>query len=109
MDPLHCVTAVTGDTNAVVVVVQAACGSPAAPWHSMIVTDADPPLGVIVLTMVTSQMSPRPPVLSTPLLHVVVAAAVPALTPVASTRELKTSRAPATMAKGRFISSTCLT
>jgi hypothetical protein len=40
------------------------------------VTVADPPLAVIVLTTVTSQIRPRPPVLSTPLLHVVVGAIV---------------------------------
>ncbi len=56
-----------------------AVGAPAAPWHSRIVTLADPPLWVIVLTTVTWQMRPRPGVSSTPLLHVVVAATVAAL------------------------------
>ena len=53
---------------------------------------ADPPLAVILLTMVTSQIAPRPPVLSTPLLQVVAAAiVVSAVAPPASARELTTS------------------
>jgi hypothetical protein len=57
------------------------------------VTLADPPLVVIVLTTVTSQISPRPPVLSTPLLHVVVGAIVAADAPLARAREPR-SRSP---------------
>jgi hypothetical protein len=60
------------------VVLQAAVGAPAAPWHSRTVTVADPPLGVMTLATVTSQMRPRPPELSRPLLHVVVVATVAA-------------------------------
>jgi len=60
------------------VLVQAAVGSPAAPWHSRTVTVADPPLGVITFATVTSQISPWPPALSRPLLHVVVAPIVAA-------------------------------
>ncbi len=74
VDALHCEMVVTGALSVSVVVEQEASGSPAAPWHSRTVTLADPPLAVIVLTMVTSQMSPRPGVLSTPLLQVVVGA-----------------------------------
>jgi len=52
------------------------------------VTPADPPLDVILLTTVISQIRPRPPVLSTPLLHVVAAAIVVAAdAPPASARE----------------------
>ncbi|MEJ7696052.1 MAG: hypothetical protein WKF78_05370 [Candidatus Limnocylindrales bacterium] len=80
VDPLHWSTAVTGAGRTLVLVVQAASGSPAAPWHSRTVTVAEPPAWVIVLTIVTSQINPRPPVLSTPLLQVVVAAIVAAAT-----------------------------
>lgn len=75
---LHWFTAVTGSVREEVVSVQAAVGSPAAPWHSWTVTVADPPVAVMVLTIVIWQISPRPPVLSTPLLHDVVAAIVAA-------------------------------
>jgi hypothetical protein len=71
---LHWVTLVTSVVRLVVLVVQAAWGAPAAPWHSRIVTFALPPLAVIVLTTVTWQISPRHPVLSTQLLQVVVEA-----------------------------------
>jgi hypothetical protein len=90
---LHWVTAVTGLVRVLVVVVQAAVGSPAAPWHSRTVTFADPPLAVIVLTTVTWQIRPLPPGLSTPLLHVVVVAIVAAVAPPANARE-PTSNAP---------------
>jgi hypothetical protein len=69
---------VTGSARRIVVLVQAAVGSPAAPWHSRTVTVADPPVGVITFATVTSQMRPWPPALSTPLLHVVVAPIVAA-------------------------------
>jgi len=75
---LHCVTAVTGLVRTVVLFVQLVCvaGGPAAPRHSRTVTVADPPLAVIWLTIVTSQMRPWPPPLPTPLPHVVVGAIV---------------------------------
>jgi len=57
------------------------------------VTVADPPLTVIRLTTVTSQIRPRPPVLSTPLLHAVVAAIVAADAPLASAKGAR-SRSP---------------
>jgi len=62
-------------------------GTPAAPWHSRTVTRAEPPLVVIVLTIVTWQIGPRPPVLSTPLLQVVVGPIVAAAVLLASARE----------------------
>src|SRR5450759_4969146 len=75
---LHCVTAVTGLVRTVVLLVQLACvaGGPAAPCHSRTVTVADPPLAVIWLTIVASQLRPWPPPLPTPLPHVVVGAIV---------------------------------
>jgi hypothetical protein len=72
VEPLHWLTDVTGSVRVVVLVEQRASGAPAAPWHSRTVTVADPPPAVIVFTIVTSQISPRPPVLSMPLLQVVV-------------------------------------
>src|SRR4029077_18281055 len=71
---LHWVTAVTGAVRLWVVVVQAACGAPAAPWHSRTVTVADPPPAVKWLTTVTWQIRPRPGVSSRPLLQVGVGA-----------------------------------
>lgn len=62
---LHCVTAVTGCVRTFVVVTQDARGSPAAPWHSVTVTRADPPVTVILFTTVTRQIRPRPGVSST--------------------------------------------
>ena len=65
-DPLHCVTLWTNPPT-VTRVAQAAVGAPAAPWHSRTVTVAP----TAELTMVVSQISPRPPELSTPLPHVI--------------------------------------
>jgi hypothetical protein len=75
IEPLHCATAVTGWPREVVVFVQVAVGTPAEPVHSRTVTTADPPLGVMVLTTVTSQTAPPLP---SALLHVVVGAMVTA-------------------------------
>jgi hypothetical protein len=58
------------------------------------VTVADPSLAVIVLTTVTSQIRPSPPVLSTLLLHVVVGPIVAAAAPFAKAREPSTSSPP---------------
>jgi hypothetical protein len=70
---LHCVTAMTGSARTVGGSDEHnASGSPAAPWHSRTVTVAEPPSAAKVLTIVTSQMTPRPGVLSIELLHVVV-------------------------------------
>jgi hypothetical protein len=69
---------VTGLVRFLVVVEHAAVGSPAAPWHSRTVTVAEPPEDLNVLTMVVSQMRPRPGVSSTPLLQVTVGAIVAA-------------------------------
>ena len=70
--------------------VQAARGSPAAPWHSVTVTVAVAVVAVIVLTMLTSQITPRPPEFPALLSHVVAAAIVTpysaANAPLASTR-----------------------
>ena len=77
---LHWLTTVTGPVNDIVVFVHAAVGSPAAPWHSRTVTTAVPPAAVNVLMTVTSQIRPRPPVLSTPFEHVVVVPIVAAET-----------------------------
>src|SRR5450759_3123233 len=72
-------------------------GAPAEPKHSRTVTLADPPVAVIVLTTVTSQIRPRPGVSSTPLLHVVVGAIVAAaagevVIRVAGTRSARAAR-----------------
>lgn len=75
IEPSHCVTAVTGSLSGVVVFVHVASGTPAEPVHSRTVTTADPPVGVIVLTTVTSQTAPPFP---SALLHVVVGAIVTA-------------------------------
>src|SRR6188474_703040 len=61
---LHWVTAVTGAVRTEVTTEQDAVGAPAAPWHSRTVTLAHPPVGVIVFRTVTSQIRPRPGVLS---------------------------------------------
>jgi len=74
IESLHWLTLVTSRFMFQCVVLHDACGSPAAPWHSRTVVLDDPPALVIVLMMLTWQISPRPPLLSTPLLHVVVAA-----------------------------------
>ena len=74
MESLHWLTLVTSRFMFQCVVLHDACGSPAAPWHSRTVVLDDPPALVIVLMMLTWQINPRPPLLSTPLLHVVVAA-----------------------------------
>src|SRR5450756_1898741 len=80
---LHCVTAVTGLVRTVVLLVQLACvaGGPAAPCHSRTVTVADPPLAVIWLTIVTSQMRPWPPPLPIPLPHLALRAPLPPADP----------------------------
>ena len=80
-------TCVTARVRFLVVTVQAAVGSPAAPWHSRIVTLARPPLPVNVLVIVIAQIRPRPGVLSTPLLHEVVGPKVAALAPLVKARD----------------------
>src|SRR6185503_10568801 len=83
------------------VVLHEAFGSPAAPWHSRTVVREEPPVPVIVLTTVTWQIRPRPPVLSTPLLQVEVEATfVAALAPPATAREPRI-RSPAVSRRAR--------
>jgi hypothetical protein len=88
-------TLVTASGRVFVVVVHAARGSPAAPWHSVTVTVAVAVVAVIVLTMLTSQITPRPPVFPALLSHVVAAAIVApysaADAPLASTRGPRSS------------------
>jgi hypothetical protein len=77
-EPLHCVTEVTGSLRLVVVVVHAcprapSVGSPAEPRHSWTVTVAEPPVLVMLLTIVTWQMMPSPPTLPIPVTQAPVA------------------------------------
>ena len=53
IESLHWLTVVTGRFMRQTVVRHEAVGSPAAPWHSRTVVLEDPPLAVMVLTMVT--------------------------------------------------------
>jgi hypothetical protein len=58
------------------------------------VSGAVPAAEVILLTTVISQIRPRPPVLSTPLLHVVAAAIVAADAPPVITKDPRSSSPP---------------
>lgn len=94
IESLHWLTRVTSRFISHVFVVHAAVGWPAAPWHSWTEVFDEPPVEVIVLTIVTRQIRPRPPELATPLLQVVVGAIVVLAAAAAGmNRDAPTSRA----------------
>ena len=94
IESLHWLTTVTGRRMFQTVVLHEAVGSPAAPWHSRTVVFDVAPLVVKVLTIVTWQIRPSPPLLSMPLAQVVVGATfVAALTEPAIEREPSNSAA----------------